>query len=185
MLAQRMHEFRNQLARDGIVFCYSGYVTEAVLSGIGSALKSKLSNETGDKRTARGVFSLFVEQVQNVIRYSAETDSTAEDDVGGQELRYGMLTVGRSGERFFVSCANMIHRQDVDRLRASLERLKGLDAAALKALYKETLRNEAPDGSKGAGAGFIDIARRASHGFEFDFHDVDDLRAYFAIRAYI
>lgn len=185
MLAQRMHHFRDQLARDGIVFCYSGYVTEAVLSGIGSALKNKLSTETGDKRTARGVFSLFVEQVQNVIRYSAEIETSPDGETGGQELRYGLLTVGRIGERYFVSCANMIQRQDIDRLRTSLERLKHLDADALKALYKETLRNEAPEGSKGAGAGFIDIARRASHGFEFDFLEINETRAYFAIRAFI
>lgn len=185
MLAERMHDFRDLLSREGIVFCYSGYVTEGVLSGIGSALKTKLSTETGDKRTARGVFSLFVEQVQNVIRYSAEIESAPECEPAGQELRYGILTVGRVEGRYFVSCANMIHRQDVERLRSNLERLQGLDAEGLKALYKETLRGDAPEGSKGAGAGFIDIARRASQGFEFDFLEISESRAYFAIRAFI
>ncbi len=185
MLAQRMYDFRQTLADDGIVFCYSGYITEEVLSGIGSAIKNKLTVETTDKRTARGVFSLFVEQVQNVIRYSAETEVRSDNDGGGRELRYGILTVGRSEGRYFVACANMIERRDVDRLRASLERLKDLDADALKALYKETLRGDTPQGSKGAGVGFIDIARRASNGFEFDFFDISDTRAYFAIQAYI
>ena len=44
----------------------------------------------------------------------------------------------------------------------------------LKALYKEQLRAEPEKGSKGAGLGFMEIARRASKPIEFDFTDVDD-----------
>ncbi len=42
----------------------------------------------------------------------------------------------------------------------------------LKALYKEQLRAEPEEGSKGAGLGFMEIARRASKPIEFDFADV-------------
>ena len=44
----------------------------------------------------------------------------------------------------------------------------------LRALYKEQLRAEPEEGSKGAGLGFMEIARRASKPIEFDFTDVDD-----------
>ncbi len=187
MLAQQTRAFRDMLAREGIIFCYSGYITEGVLTGIGAAIKNKLSVETADKKTARGVFSLFIEQVQNIIRYSAETQS-APAVVNGDpltELRYGIVTVGKLEGRYFVACANMINRTDVERLRTTLAELQTLDQEALKTLYKERLRGETPEGSKGAGAGFIDIARRATDGFEFDFIDIDDVHAYFAIKAFI
>ena len=54
----------------------------------------------------------------------------------------------------------------------------------LKALYKEQLRAEPEDGSKGAGLGFMEIARRASKPIEFDFTDLGDY-AFFALKATI
>ena len=54
---------------------------------------------------------------------------------------------------------------------------------ALRALYKEQLRGDPEEGSKGAGLGFMEIARRASKPIEFDFTDVDDKHAFFTLKA--
>jgi hypothetical protein len=63
---------RAMLHRHGVIFAYSGYVTEPVLSGVGEALKQKLTIDDADTKTLRSVFAVFVEQMQNIIRYSAE-----------------------------------------------------------------------------------------------------------------
>jgi hypothetical protein len=184
MLAREMYDFRNTLREKGILFCYSGYMTEEVLSGIGNALKRKLELEDADRNTVKSVFSVFVEQVQNVIRYSAEREPPDGDGSAG-DLRYGVLTVGSQNDRYFISCGNLVEQRDVERLESSLTHIQSLDKDGLKSLYKETLRGVVPEGSKGAGVGFIDIARRAEHGFEFDFTELDDERSYFCLKAYI
>ena len=102
-----------------------------------------------------------------------------------KDLRYGILTIGRLEDSFFVSCGNLIENQDVERLRAALSEVQSLDKEGLKALYKETLRGVTPEGSKGAGVGFIDIARRASNGFDFDFQSVDDKHSFFCLKAFV
>ncbi len=53
----------------------------------------------------------------------------------------------------------------------------------LRALYKEQLRGDPEEGSKGAGLGFMEIARRASKPIEFDFIDFDDKHAFFTLKA--
>ena len=184
MLAGEMYEFRDYLQERGIIFCYCGYMTESVLTGIGNAIKRKLEIEETDRQTAKGVFSVFVEQVQNVIRYSAEREPPVPSEVIG-ELRYGVLTVGRTDEHYFVSCGNLIDTGDVARLEAQLKHIQTLDKDGLKALYKETLKGDVPEGSKGAGVGFIDIARRANQGFEFDFMALNDQHSYFCLKAYL
>ena len=63
--------------------------------------------------------------------------------------------------------------------------IQGLDKKALKALYKQTLRDGPPEGSKGAGIGFVEIALRATKGFEFEFQDSDDENVFFALKATI
>ena len=52
-------------------------------------------------------------------------------------------------------------------------------------MYKETLKSETPEGSKGAGVGFIEIARRSSKPIRFDFIDVDDRFSFFALETEI
>ena len=72
MLASQLMDLRGMLHSQGVIFAYSGYVTEPVLSGVGEALKQKLTIDDADTKTLRSVFAVFVEQMQNIIRYSAE-----------------------------------------------------------------------------------------------------------------
>jgi hypothetical protein len=184
MKASDILRLRNYLEKEGITFCYSGYMTEDTLYGIGEAIKRKLNFDEADKKTARRVFSVFVEQVQNVIRYSAENQSRSTNS-NEEDLRHGILTVGRSNDAFFVACGNKVRQQDVARLRSKLSEIQQLDKSEIRARYKETLRGETPEGSKGAGVGFFEIARQASDGIEFDFAPIDDAFSFFTLKAYI
>ena len=47
------------------------------------------------------------------------------------------------------------------------------------------LRAEPEEGSKGAGLGFMEIARRASKPIEFDFTEIDANYVFFALKATI
>ena len=76
MLASQLMDLRGMLHSQGVIFAYSGYVTEPVLSGVAEALKQKLTIDDADTKTLRSVFAVFVEQMQNIIRYSAEKGAT-------------------------------------------------------------------------------------------------------------
>ncbi|MBF0552771.1 MAG: hypothetical protein HQK60_19840, partial [Deltaproteobacteria bacterium] len=168
MLAEQMLAFRKIHEQEGVILCYCGAVTEQVLLSVGNSLKSKLAIEKTDKNIARSLFAIFVEQTQNVIRYSIEKSEGACND-GNIELAYGLITVGKTDGEYFVACGNLIKKMDVPRLKGDLSLIRSMDKDSLKALYKQTLKGEIPEHSKGAGVGFIDIARKSSRGFEFDF----------------
>jgi len=186
MNASKLFELRNELHRAGVIFTYSGYLTEAVLVGVGDAVKQKLTLDDADTTTVRSVFAVFVEQMQNMIRYSAEL-ATAEsgDAQGASELRHGILTIGREGDDYFVQAGNLIEMSDMAQLRTRLEEVRGLDKQKLKALYKEKLRSEPDKRSKGAGVGLVEIARRSSRAIEFEFAPVDERFCFFSLRAII
>lgn len=184
MLAKELAELRSVMRNQGIMFCFSGYLTEDVLTGIGQALRRKLEADETDFNTAIGLFAIFVELVQNVIRYSAERNPS-ELQAGGHDLRYGVLTVGHDNGRYFVSCGNMIEPRDMKRLKDDLGHIRSLDRDGLKTLYKQALKSNAPASSAGAGVGFIDIARRANKGFDYDFQEVRGGQTFFAMRAFI
>jgi hypothetical protein len=183
MLARELFDIRSILRKQGIIFAYSGYVTEAVLSGVGDAIKQKLLFDDADTKTLRSVFAVFVEQMQNMISYSDETamGSATEPLVDG--IRYGVLTIGQENGDYVIYAGNLVQRSDVERLRARLSQIRAMNKEELRSLYKERLRGDPEEGSKGAGLGFMEIARRASKPIEFDFTDVDDEHAFFTLKA--
>ena len=183
MLATELYQFRKYLRDRGILFAYSGYMTEAVLTGVGDALRQKLAIEETDTKTVRSVFAVFVEQMQNIIRYSAEAESDTQE--GLIELRYGVLTVAQLDDQYTVQAGNIIQNDDKARLEARLSDIVAMDKDALKGAYKAQLRAGPEEQSKGASVGLIEIARRASAPLEFDFCDVDNAHTFFALEARI
>ena len=95
------------------------------------------------------------------------------------------ITIGREGSDYVVCAGNLIEPSDINRLNARLSRIREMNKDELKAHYKEQLRAEPEAGSKGAGLGFMEIARRASKPLEFDFIDLGDGHAFFALKATI
>lgn len=182
MLAHELFDIRTVLRKQGIIFAYSGYVTETVLMGVGDAIKQKLLLDDANTKTLRSVFAVFVEQMQNMIRYSAEKVPPSDTE-SPTEIRYGILTIGREGDDYVIHAGNLVARSEVERLRERLSQIRGMNKEELRALYKEQLRSGPEEGSKGAGLGFMEIARRASKPIEFDFADVDDEHAFFALKA--
>ena len=188
MLASGLFELRARLSAAGIIFAYCGYVSEPMLTGLGEAVKQRLAAEDMDTKTLRSVFAVFIEQMQNIIRYSAERKQRTApgEHAPYPEIRYGLITIGRDGQGIVVKAGNLVHVEDVDRLGSRLEHIRAADKERLKVLYKETLR-AGPEGetSKGAGIGFIEIARRASKPIDFEFMSVDDRFSFFALQAKI
>jgi uncharacterized protein DUF6272 len=185
MFASDLFELRSILHRQGIIFAYSGYVTEPVLSGVGEALKRKLVIDDADTKTLRSVFAVFVEQMQNIIRYSADTlwRDPETDVTPSAEIRHGILTIGKENDEYVLYSGNLVRREDVERLRDRLTTIRDMSKDELRAMHKERLRAGPEEGSKGAGLGFMEIARRASKPIEFDFVDVDADYAFFSLKA--
>lgn len=188
MLAKHYRSFKHDLDQRGIIFSFSGYLSEEILYSLGNALRQKMTLEDANVTTVKKVFSVFVEQAQNIIRYSADRlsgDKLSGDKGQSIELSSGMVTIGTENDRFFIVCANVVLAADEPRLRERLERLRSMDRDAIKAYYKEQLREAPETQSKGATIGLIEIARRASEPIEFDFDPIDDQKFFFCMKVSI
>ena len=181
MPAADLYKLNSYLQSNDITFCYRGYLTESMLFSIGEAIKNTLTVGEADKKTSKNAFSVFVEQVQNVIRYSAQRGIVEEDT----EVSYGILTLGKDDGKVYIDCGNPIETKDVDKIKENLEKIKSLDRKELKALYKTILKGDVPEGSKGAGVGFIEVALRAKNGFDYSFVEIDSKNYFFSLKAYV
>jgi hypothetical protein len=84
-------------------------------------------------------------------------------------MRHGAVFITQTDGHYFLHCANPVDAEMADKLRAKLEHLRSLTNDEIKAAYKEMLRAETPADSKGAGLGFLTVARDASAPLDFEF----------------
>ena len=151
-------DFHKLLEQRRTFFCYSGLLSEDVLSTFSGIVREQMSEMEDDAEITKRVFGIFVEQAQNVIRYSK--DRIAE---GGT----GTVAISRAEDGFLIEAINPMDHENAEGLRKNLDELKAMDSKELRKAYKQRLREGPPEGSKGAGLGFIEMARKADR-FEFD-----------------
>ncbi|MBK1724125.1 SiaB family protein kinase [Thiocystis violacea] len=182
-MASEYFDFHQRMLGQGVIFSFVGYVSEGILFSLGEALKQKMRLEATDANVTKRVFSIFVEQVQNIIRYSAERIE-AESGLPS-EMSSGMITVGHDETHFFVVCGNIVRRAEGEELQRRLAQLAVMDPDSIKAYYREKLREPSEENSRGASIGLIEIARRSTRPIEFGLTDLGDERAFFCLKAFI
>lgn len=183
MLARNYYKYKRFFDQDGIIFSFSGFISEEILLALGDVLKRKLTLEAADPNKIKRIFSVFVELMQNIIRYSAEYIGDAENV--SDKLGWGIVIVGFRGEQFYVSCGNIISEGEATKLHKYLETLQKLDGEGLRSYYREKLKERTDSLDKGSNLGLIEIARRSSAPIEFDFLELDANKVFYCIKSYI
>ena len=170
------------LRQQDILFCFSGAISQSTVEGLGQTLRTHLERQETDTRATRNVFSILVEQMQNVINYSLENVPGPEEE---GSLSYGIILVGREKGRFFIISGNYIEDDAAERVTCLLDKIRSMDKDELKAFYKEERRREPASTSKGAGLGLIEIARKASLPMEHEIVCTSENRKFLTIKAVI
>ncbi len=179
-----LYQLYTELRAKRILFCYSGPIAQTSIEGVGVTLRKNLEAEEAGNTTTLSVFSIFIEQVQNILNYSAEKLNRDEQDEN--ELRVGIVVIGheQSGD-YFVYCGNKIYHQDIARLKNSIDDIRNLNKDELKVLYRERRKMENEPGGKGAGLGLIEMARRSAAPIDYSFEEIDDEFSFFSIKVVV
>ncbi|MCK5877720.1 MAG: SiaB family protein kinase [Candidatus Marithrix sp.] len=179
-----LHELKVMLNQQGLFFCFGGPISQELMVGIGDTLRNKMRFDDADSKTIINVFSMFVEQSQNIIHYSAER-TPPKSNSNNNELSNGIIGVGYDNEYYYVLCGNMVYNESVDSIREQLTKLQVMNKDELKRYYKEKRRKNAHENSKGAGLGFIELARKSVKPIEFDVYKIDEKYSFFSLKTTI
>ena len=156
-------DFHHLLTKRKTFFCYSGPLKEGVLTAISESLRTGIKEQDIENKIQRKVFGIFIEQAQNIIRYSVERPT---EDSG-----VGTVALSHRDNGILIESINAVSDASAIYLDEQLNLLKSKTAMELKQMYKERLREGPPADSKGAGLGLIDMARNSNifdHYFEVE-----------------
>jgi len=180
MQLENLYYLQTELDTQGILFSFSGPLSQTLLLEMGDTLRNKMTLEKASPSMTLKVFSMLVEQTQNIIHYSAKKRTPAHSRKAVSE---GIIVVGCESGRYYVLCGNIVPNQKVNSIAKQLSQLQKMDKEALNKYYREQ-RRKAPyaDDSQGAGLGFIEMARRSITPIEFNFQQVDDVFSFFSLK---
>ncbi|MCA3185588.1 MULTISPECIES: SiaB family protein kinase [Cupriavidus] len=161
-----------QMARErNVIFYYVGYFSQNIIAAMSDAVRLQLTVSGVDGTTRRKLFSSFVEMAQNIVHYSSDSLTSPSQPDG--QLRHGSVCISMVDEHYRLMCSNPVSSARVEQLRGTLEQVRTMTLEEIKRAYKETLRADAPEGSKGAGLGILTMARDASAPLEYNFQPID------------
>ncbi len=162
---------------------YSGPIWSNGVEGIGDTLKRRLEFDDLPLPTSQAVFSVFVEQMNNMLMYSAEKFvAPAVMDEKQAATATGIFLLSCRGKQYFVQSGNVLRNDQVNIMKDKIDYLNTLDKQELRKFYKQKLReeNDNPE-SRGGGIGLVEIAKRASSKIDYSFERYDDAHSFFTM----
>jgi hypothetical protein len=175
----QLSRIREEITREGVMICFNGAFVHSIIEEIGSALRRYLEEEEEKRGAALDVFSVYIEQAQNVRNYLARKRFADASHTNA------IIVIGRKDNRYVVSSGNIVETQDAKELASRLDAVRALDSAGLRTLFKTRLRAETRDSNGGAGMGLIEIARRCTEPLQYAFHAVDEGHSFFCLTAVV
>jgi hypothetical protein len=178
-MASKLTEIQKVLDSNGILICFSGRFSQGLIEEIGDAVKQHMENEERPKNDVFNVFSIFIEQSQNIKNYVI----TKENSPGFNRIANStIICIGQEEGRYFIWSGNVLNNCDIAPLQAKLEKVVGTSKDELKKMYKEQIKKEFEPGQTGAGIGLIDIAKRSGQPLEFSIENIDETHSRFELK---
>jgi hypothetical protein len=179
-----MMEYHKELRRCKITLVYSGPLWAEGIGGFANTLKRRLEYDNLPLETSQEVFSVFVEQMNNMLMYSAEKSQFTTDEIHSEAPK-GTFVMGVKGSKYFIQTGNVMDNKSVDYVKSKIDYLNVLDKKELRKLYKQQRLENDNHESKGAGLGLIEIARRVSSKIEYTFTPYEEGYTFFTLFATI
>jgi hypothetical protein len=185
LLKESLTDLKSKLVENGILLTFTGPFSQEIIEVLGEAIKKHIMSDENIRSNTLNVFSVFIEQTQNIRNYLGSKGFENEQP---ELLNSGMVAIGKTGDSYFVSSGNLSRKEDAQALVERIEEINGMDKAQLKAAYKSQMKKTriVVDGEPGgAGLGLLEIARKASAPIEYSIISRNDRFDYITINVYI
>lgn len=172
-----LYDMKRLFNDKGMLICFAGPFSHSIIEELGHAVKRYLEREDLTPASLMDVFSVFIEQTQNVRSYAEAKAAEGNTD---RDFNSGIVVIARRKAGYTVSSGNVVERKDIQPVIDKLHQLGQLDKPGLKARYKEQMRRERSPG-RSSGLGLIDMSRKASEPLEYTLVAIDDRYCFFSL----
>jgi hypothetical protein len=161
MNIQHAKDLRQSMRASNVIMAYNGEVTDELMVSLADILRTRILAMGDDQKRARTIFSVFMEQVQNLIWHNISGERSA-----------GMIVISENEGEITMICGNRVSPGKADELRKTLELIQASDKDTIRQMYREGMSRSNENEGPGAGLGLLQIARNSTHPISFGFEEV-------------
>ena len=157
---------------DKTIYEFNDKINEKNMIDSAKYIEELLHKNNAKPDKVQNVFELLVEVMQNILNNSYGS-SILENN---KKEAYGVLTISYRSDTdtYILQSCNLITQEQENAIRKKLKELEGLDSKALRKLTREKMRSKEDNHDKGAGLGFIMMARKCIAPIEIGFSPYRD-----------
>jgi hypothetical protein len=154
---------------------YAGPVNRRIIDHLLKELKNSKDYLHLNKTTAKRIYSLIVEILENISRHSIK-ETTSE------KRAQPFISAGKSGEKIVIEAGNPVSNEITEKLTAIIELVNYIDNHELNGLYEDKISRKAKQNGDGAGLGFILMRLKSGNKIDYSFSPVDENTSVFKIQ---
>jgi hypothetical protein len=162
------------MAENNVYLIWSGHITPDVGKEVLSFTETKLSEEEPESNLRKRVFSILVEILENVAKYSPGRE--AEEKLG---MPVAMIRL--EDKVYSLTTGNLILNENVEHLREKLDIINKYDKVGLKELFRKSLSGQTISDDSTGNMGLIDMARKSGSKLLYQFEKMDDQYSYYTL----
>ncbi len=162
------------MSENNIYLIWSGHITHDVGKEVISFTEAQLHENDIKSNLRKRVFSILVEIIENVAKYSPGVEPAE---------KYGMpvAMIRLTGKTYFLTTGNLIPNTGVDDLKEKLDTVNKYDRKGLKELYMKSLSDQTSGYDSTGNMGLIDMARKSGSKLQYEFEKINDRYSYFTL----
>jgi hypothetical protein len=167
-------QLEKMMAENNVYLIWSGHFSNDVGKEVLSFTETKLSEEDVDTGVRRKVFSILVETLENVAKYSPGLEP---------EEKFGMpvAMIRLHWNTYILTTGNLISNEKVAPLKDKLDVINNSDKGELKALFKKAILEQSIDSESTGNMGLLEMARKSGNKLEYQFDKVNDQYSYYTL----
>ena len=152
----------NYITEPGVFIDYRGPVNVNTIEEILTKLKKSREYKDLNKTTARRLYAIIVECLENISKYSFRKKDK-------EEIAFPFLSVRLTNNEILITAGNPVSDDMLTSIDKKLKQINELDEETLKSLYEERINQDIRPEHSGAGLGFILIALKSGNKIDFRF----------------
>ncbi len=162
------------MADNNVSMIWCGHISTEVGKGVLSLTETKLSEEDIESNLRKRVFSILVELLDNVARYSPGKE--AESEFG---MPVAMLKL--TNKVYSLTTGNLILNSQIPHLREKIDIINKYDTAGLKEFFIKSLSGQTIHSDSTGNMGLIDMARKSGSRLNYQFEKINELYSYYIV----
>ena len=162
------------MAENNVYLIWSGHITTDVEKEVLTFTETKLAEEDIELTLRRRIFSVLVEILENVAKYSPGREP---------EEQFGMpvALIKLEGDEYTLTTGNLILNENVEDLKGKLDTINKYDKVGLKELFRKSLSGQTITSNSTGNMGLIDMARKSGSKLVYQFEQINELYSYYVL----